>query len=171
MDNKKILASSTIAIVIGVILVLISTVAHIVPQYISTDAAKVANSVVSIFDYAMIIIFALLYLWTGMRAAKKYRADLLESALAAAFSHTIVGVVSLIVNVLVGILALANIVNGSGIKANESVISGLIFSGVVGAAGIGANVVCGIGLIVLGALINFMIGAVGGFFGRGKSQY
>lgn len=171
MDNKKILASSTVGIAIGIVLVLISTIAHIVPQYISSDAAKMANSVITVFDYLLIVVFALLYLWTGMRAAKKYRSDMLECGVAAAFTHTIVGIVSLIINILVGVLALANILNATGLKSNESILAGVMFGGAVGAIGIGAVSICGVGMIVLGALLNFMIGALGGYFGRSKTMY
>ena len=171
MDNKKIIASSTVSIGIGILLVLISTLVHIIPSYISSDAAKVASTIVTVFDYVIIIAFIALYIWTGMRAARRYRSDSMECGVIAAFSHTIVGIVSLIINVLVGILALANILNASGLKSNEAVVSGVVFGGVVGAMGIGVSVICGIGLIVLGALLNFMIGALGGYFGRGNSSY
>jgi hypothetical protein len=106
-----------------------------------------------------------------MRSAKRYRSDLMECGVVAAFSHVVIGIVSLIINVLVGILALANVLNASGLKSNEAVVSGVMFGGVVGAMGVGLGVVCGIGLIILGALLNFMIGALGGYFGRGNSPY
>jgi hypothetical protein len=116
-----------------------------------------------VFSFLLYPVFFLLYLWSGMRAAKNYGFDIVGAGAVAAFSSFIVTFISIIINSLLGLIVLTKPIDNLAFGSFETAFSSILFSGISDFGGIGISTLCGIGIAFVGALINFVIGGIGGW--------
>lgn len=167
MDIKKILRASLFAIGIGILLVIISVILQIL-SFLLTDysiADRIAF-VTTVYAYLMFPFFLLLYFWTGMRSVNKYKLDAVGAGVVAAFSYIVTGLMHIVFNSVMNLLVVGGVFHVTVFRSTESVVVAAILGNLVGGVGVLASSICGLGLLVFGMMINFVVGAVGGLFAQ-----
>ncbi len=163
IDIKKIARSSIIFVGVGIILAILSVILQLVTLLITDSNAEIVQLAASVYSVVLIPLFLIMFLVAGYRAVKVHSLDSVGAGLSAAFSYVIIAVTHLFLNFLLSILVLSGLIpGGAGFGSSESVAASALFGDVVGAFGLGLQLVCGFGLIAIGALINFVIGGIGG---------
>jgi hypothetical protein len=163
-DAKKILRASLLIMAIGAALVVISMILELVSLILSEPAKHIVSFISTIYAFLLIPAFVALYFWAGMRAVKKYNLDVVSAGFVASFSHVIVGLVNLALGTVLNILVMSRVVGGMGFGTAEATLAAFFFGEAAGAGGIFLSEICGIGMILAGAAINFVIGGLGGLF-------
>lgn len=179
LDFNKIKAGMVIPAALGIVLVLAGFVFTLIFGIFSSVSfmaqildilAGIAGLLISLIIYAL---FLALFFWAGYRTARKYHGDVVESGVTAALAYTVVALVNLVLTGLLYILSLVGILSitaiSSGIGGEVSDIGVAFLPGdAASALGIIENICCALGLLPLGALINFVVGALGGMLGEKK---
>ncbi len=163
-DVKKILRASLLIIAIGAALVVISMILELVSLMVTEPAAHIISLISTVYAFLLLPAFVVVYFWAGMRAVKKYSLDVVSAGMVAAFSHIIVGLVNLALGTVLNILVMSRLVGGMGFGTAEATLAAFFFGEAAGAGGIFLSEICGIGMILAGAAINFVIGGLGGLF-------
>ena len=159
MDIKRILGASTVVILVGLLIMILSLVAQILPGLITSgpvDQIKLASTG---FAYLSLLLFALVYIWGGLRASKKFRMEPQEAGLVSAFSFAVVAFLQLIINVVLSVILVNRMTALGGFRAPESIYASTLLGDISGTSGIVLSGVCGLGVIVLGMMVNFVLGA------------
>ncbi|MFH1521086.1 MAG: hypothetical protein ABID61_05565 [Candidatus Micrarchaeota archaeon] len=162
-DFKKLLLASLVIIGIGIVLTILSTILKVLPAVVPDDLDSTISFISMVFSLLLYPIFFLLYFWSGVRASKNYGFDLVGAGYVAAFSYFIVTIISIIVNTLLGLIVLAKPIGNFAFGSIETVFSSILFSEVSDFGGVGISALCGVGIAIIGALMNFVIGGVGGW--------
>ena len=179
LDFNKIRAGMMMPTMIGIAVVFVGFLFNLILSIFSSIPivneailllAGLAGLIISLFGY---LFFMLLFLWTGYRTAHKYRGDAVEAGITAAISYIIIAVVNLVFTLVLTILSAVELISytavTSGIGGEHSDIAlALLGGGAAGVVGIVFNLCCSFGLMLVGGLINFVIGAVGGLIGEKK---
>jgi len=163
-DVKKILRASVLIMAVGAALVVISMILELVSLLVTEPAAHIISFISTVYAFLLIPVFVALYSWAGYRAVKKYDLDVVSAGMVAAFSHIIVGLVNLALGTVLNILVMSRLVGGMGFGTAEATLAAFFFGEAAGAGGIFLSEICGIGMILAGAAINFVIGGLGGLF-------
>jgi hypothetical protein len=100
-------------------------------------------------------------IYAGYNAAKKGN-DMVSCGLVGLTVYAIVGLIIGVLNIIVGFLGI-----GASVATSGNATMGL-FSGFLGAAGLGVGILCGLGWYVAGLVVNFVIALVGGLIGGAK---
>lgn len=166
MEIKKTLLASLLIIGIGVLLVVISIILQVASLLITGPRGEILSLATTIYTYLVVPLFIILYFWAGMRAVKKYKLDAVGGATVAAFSYFVTGLINLILTMLLSLLIVGKVLNVTGFRSLESVLAASLLGDLAGAVGMAASAACGIGLLVIGTLINFVIGGLGGLFAQ-----
>lgn len=164
LDLRKVMFASVLVTAMGVILVVISLILQLL-SIVLTDPSMIENVRLASIIYAFLLypLFLMLYLWAGMRAAKRYGLDAVGSGVVAALSSAFVGIFQLVLISLVGVAVLAKGIPASGAFGTpEFVLATAVFGDVVGYKGVGLSAMCGVALILLSAMVNFVVGGFGG---------
>lgn len=162
-DFKKLLLASLVIIGIGIVLIIISTILKVLPSVVPDDLKSVSSIINTAFSLLLYPIFFLLYFWSGVRATKNYGFDILGAGYVAAFSYFIVTLVGLVINTLLSLIVLTKPIGNFAFGSVETAFSSILFSGISDFGGVGVSAVCGVGIALVGALINFVIGGTGGW--------
>jgi hypothetical protein len=177
LNIKNMLRASLPLIGIGIVLVVIGLVLELaallmtgprdiimtLPLLGSTSIPTLANSA---FNYLLYPLFLILFFWGGMRGVKHYRLDTVGSATAVAFSYVVVGLLNLAFGLVLSLLIINNILPALSYGSVESTLTIALLGETPGATGIALTGVCGIGLLAIGALFNFVVGGVGAIFAQ-----
>ncbi len=164
VDVKKIALSSAVIIATGVVLVVLSLILQLLSLLINDSNGSIIDTVNAVYSIVLLPVFCGLYFWAGMRAVKKYGMDSVGAGLVAAFSYFVIASVRLLLNLILTFVVVSRLVDGSGFGSTESVVAASIFGGTAGLSGVGLSAVCGIGIILFGTMVNFVVGGSGGLF-------
>ncbi len=159
MDFKRIFGASTVVILVGLLIMVLSIVAQILPSLITSGPLDQIKMVSTGFAYLSLLLFALLYMWGGLRASKKLRAEPQEAGLVSAFSYAVVAFLQLIINGVFSVLLVNRMATIGGFRAPESIYASTLLGDMSGMSGIVISGICGLGVIVLGMMVNFVLGA------------
>lgn len=172
-DMKKMMFASALIIAIGIILVVISLILQLLSVVI-TDAARLEMVSLAGVVYAFLLypLFFVLYFWAGMRAAKRYGMDAVGAGIVSAFSAAVVGIFQLVLISVMGVAVLAKgTAAASGAFATpEFVVASAVFGDIVGYTGVGLSLICGVGMIIMSTLVNFVVGGFGALFTLRKAR-
>jgi hypothetical protein len=153
MDFKKILEASKQAMVLGIGLVAVDFMLQTASVFIINDMVAMASGA-----YSLILVpaFFLLYAWAGYTAVTRHGMDLAGGGLAAAFAYLMTSILSFILS-MIGIMLMWGRI---GMSAFSPAGNALFGSAMAGATGVMAAM-CMLGVIALGVIINFVVGAGG----------
>jgi hypothetical protein len=172
MDIKNVLRASLPLIGIGIILVIISVVLQlasllltgpkdimvVLPLLGDTSVPDLASTA---FTYFLYPLFFILYFLGGMRGIKKYRLDTIGSATSAALAYVVTGVLHLALGTLMNLLVINGIIAPMRYSSRDSTMATALFGELGGAIGIASAAICGIGVLLIGALMNFVVAGFG----------
>jgi hypothetical protein len=174
MDFKKILSASLMIIGIGVALVVIQGIldvlALVVPATIGPIPLRTLFVILKIGYWALsFLLFAGLYVWAGMRAVKSYGLDPISGGLVSAFSHTISCIISIVVNIVVGLVGAGGFALGMAGSGGEGAAAiGALLGGVGFMFGSAMTLVLGGVCLFGGIVLNLGLGFAGGTFAEKK---
>ncbi len=168
-DYRRFILASALVIIIGIVLVILSLILQLLSVVVTDSNAATIEAVSSIYSLAMIPIFLVLFFWSGMRAAKRYGFDAVGGASVAAFSYVVIGLVQLVLNLLLSVVVISKGIAAPGFGSAEAALVASLFSGASGLSGIGLSAVCGLGIIITGAVVNFVVGGAGALFALRKT--
>jgi hypothetical protein len=169
---KNMLRASLPLIGIGVVLVVISLVLQVVslllvgPRDITTalpvlGITSIPELASTVASYLMYPAFLILYFWGGRRGVKHYRLDTMGSAVSVAFAYLVTGLLNLVLGLVLSLLVLTNILQTMRYGSVESTLAIAFFGETAGAMGVALIGLCGVGILAIGTLINFVVGGVG----------
>jgi hypothetical protein len=170
IDVKRIIFAAFITGGVGVALVILSIILQLLSLAITDENGPLMDSI--FYGYRLILfpIFLILFFWTGMRAVRRYGFDAVGAATVTALAYFIVALVEKVLDTVLAIIVVSRPLGGGGFGSAESAVAASLFGGAVGLSGVGLSLVCGIGLIILGTMINFVIGGFGALFALRKSS-
>jgi hypothetical protein len=167
LDIKKVLKGSLIFVGLGLILVILSLIFQILTLIITEEHSDVVHIVALVYAFSIIPLFLAMFFLAGVRAVKKHGLDAVGAGLVSAFSYTVVALAHLFFDFLLNLLVVSGLIpGGAGFGSSATVLAGQVFGDVTGPLGLGAALFCGSGLIAVGALINFVVGGLGGLFAQ-----
>ena len=168
IDYRKMMFASSLTMGIGVILVIISVILELLSLALGGSYGPIFEMLSSAFILIMFPVFLVLFFWTGMRSAKNYGLDAVQSGFSTAFAYLVIALVELVLEIALAAVVITRPLGGEGFGSTKMVIISSIFGGVVGLKGVALTGVCGLGMILIGALINFVIGGFGALFALRK---
>lgn len=168
-DYRRFILASALVIIIGIVLVILGMILQLLSVVMSQSDAATVEMVSSVYSVVMIPVFLALFFWSGMRAAKRYGFDAVGGASVAAFSYVVIGLIQLVLNLILSVVVISKGIAAPGFGSAEAALVASLFSGASGLSGIGLSAVCGIGIIVTGAVINFVVGGAGALFALRKT--
>lgn len=170
MNIRKILGASLIFVGVGLILVILSMILQLVSILVTDSAGEIVELINIIYSFLQIPLFFALYLIAGMRAVKTHKLDVVEAGLVAAFSYLVVALINLFLSFMLNFLVVSGILPGSaGFISGEAVLTSALFGDTAGISGLGISSICGFAMIIMGAMINFVIGGIGGIMASKSS--
>jgi hypothetical protein len=161
-DIKKLIFASALISAVGIVLIIISLILQLLSLMASAETAKTIDLISTIYAFLLYPVMAALFLWAGIRAVRKYNFDAVGAGLVSAISHFIIGLGQLFLGVLLSVVVLSRFSSSAGFATPESVLAAAIFEDVMGMKGIGLSAICGIGILLFGTVVNFVIGGFGG---------
>ncbi|MEW6722196.1 MAG: hypothetical protein AB1324_02965 [Candidatus Micrarchaeota archaeon] len=161
VDVKKMLISALLSVGIGLALVVLSLILQLLSLAITDENAQLLDTAFSLYMLILFPLFLGLYIWTGMRAVKRYQFDAVGAAWVAAIAYFITAVIEKILNAALALVIVSRPLGGGGFGSTESAVASSLLGGAVGLSGIGLSIVCGLGLVIVGTMINFVIGGCG----------
>jgi len=169
-DLKKMALASLLVIGMGLVLVILSVLLRLLSMVITDPAmANVIDMVGMAYTVLLLPVFFLLFFWAGFRAASAYGFDAVGAGIVAAFSYFVCACAHLALNMVLTLVVVAKPLGGSGFGTLESSLAASLFGSMIGMTGVGLTAVCGAGVIVMGVLMNFVVGGFGGLFALRKS--
>jgi hypothetical protein len=169
-DMRRILMASFITIGVGVVLSILSIILQLLALTITDSIGQTLDLVNSIFLILLIPVFLVLFVWTGMRAARSFGFDAVGAGLVTAFSYFVIGLVERLLNILLAVIVVKGPFDAVGFGSTEMIIASSLFGGLIGLSGIALSTVCGFGMIVFGSMVNFVIGGFGAIFTLQRSR-
>ncbi len=166
MDIRRIGKASVPIIVLGVVLVLLQTMFHVLPSFLEPSDAEIAEMIDTVFTFFAVLLFMALYALAGFRAVKKFGLDPMGAGQVAALSYTTVAIINLLINTIVELLIVNHILDITGFRTAEAAVTAAVLDHVSGGGGVLISSLCGLGIIIIGALMNFIVGALAGIYAR-----
>ncbi len=170
LDLKKIVFASALISAIGILLVVVSLIIQLASLLITSDMSTLINQVDTFYSFILYPLMFCVFIWAGYRAVKKYKFDAVGAGYVAAFSYLVVGVFQLCITIILSMVIIGRFAGGNGIATPESVLAGALFANANGVAGVGLSAVCGVGILLFGVVINFVVGGLGGLFALSKGN-
>lgn len=178
IDLRKAMFASLLTIGIGVVLVIASLILQLLNLVITDSSGELAGltygEIVGLLYMVYLIItypaFLALYFWTGLRAAKSYGFDAVGAGGVTAFAYFATGVIGLVLNMVLAAIVVTKPIGVGGFGSPGMLIASSLFEGISGLKGVALSAVCGIGFLLVGSLINFVIGGFGALFALRKSS-
>jgi hypothetical protein len=168
-DARRFILASVLIIIIGVVLVIVGTILQLLNVVITDSNAAMIEMISVIYSILMIPAFLALFFWSGMRAVTRYNFDAVGAGGVAAFSYIVIGVIQLVLNLILSVVVVSKGIAAPGFGSAEAALAASMFSGASGLSGIGLSAFCGLGIIIVGAVINFVVGGTGGLFALRKT--
>lgn len=166
IDIKKIARLSLAFIAVGLILAMISVILQLLTFLLTDSNKEIVQYIVSIFSFISFPLFFLLFAFAGYRSVKIHHLDLLSAGLVSAFSYVCVALIHIMLNFFLATLVISGFIpGGAGFGSFESAAASSIFGSLTGPIGLGIQLFCGFGIILIGSLINFVVGGIGGLVG------
>ncbi len=163
LDIRRVIKGSLIFIGVGFIFVIISMILQLLTLIITDANAEIVQLIALGYSLLMVPVFLVMYVLAGMRAVKTNGLDPVGAGALAAFAYLVTSIIHLGFDFMLNLLVISGLIpGGAGFGSAGAVVSSQIFGGMVGFAGIGVAALCGFGLILVGTLINFVVGGVGG---------
>jgi hypothetical protein len=169
IDFRRIVLAGFLTMGAGIALVVLSTILQLLSLAISDGNEELIDTIYSAYLLLLYPVFFGLYFWTGMRAVKRFGFDAVGAATVVTLSHVVVGLVKLVLNLLLAIIVVSRPFEGGGVGSTEAAVAASLFGGAVGLSGVGLSAVCGIGLLLIGASINFVVGGFGALYALRRS--
>ncbi len=167
LDIKNILRGSLIFTGVGIILVIMSMVLQLLSLIVTDANGEIVQLIVMGYSLILIPGFFVLYFFAGIRAVKVHGLDAVGAGAVAAFSYFVAGLTHVLLETLLNLLVVSGLIpGGAGFGSAGSIISAQIFGEVTGTVSVMAPAICGFGLLLIGTLINFVIGGFGGLFAQ-----
>ena len=168
-EIRNILGASVLPIIISIVLVIIWVGLEVASFLIDSGLHDTLQLISNIYMYAMFPIYLVIYLWAGARAVRRYRQDAIGAGIVSAFSYIVSGIFHLIITSIIGLMVVKQFVDIPGFHSTESTLAASLVGDVAGTSGVGISFLCGAGIIIMGALANFVVGSFGGLFATGRS--
>lgn len=174
IDFNKIKAGIVIPTGVGLVIVLLDVIIRAIIGLLKESVEVIAqfddflrlwyvSIPISLLGY---LFFLGLFMWTGYRTSRKYKADATEAGITAALAYAIIAVVYLLFTVILIGLQYAGVGDFTTISYGIGhEVSNILLQSSVGIVGIPC---CTAGLIPLGMLINFVAGAAGAIISEKK---
>jgi len=162
MDMRYVGKASTLVIIIGVILVILSTVTSFLPTLIEDAAlADTLDLVDTVVTYLALVLFLGLYAFAALRAVRKFGLDVMGAGMVSAMSYAVVGVFHLLINMVVELLIVNKAITIDGFRTAESALAASLLGDIApDSGGVLIASLCGVGIIAVGFMMNFIIGSV-----------
>lgn len=168
-DFQKMLFASLLTIGIGVVLVIVSLILGLLSFAITDSNAALVDLVTTVYLLLLFPLFFVLFFWTGMRAVKNYGFDAVGAGVVAAFSYAIIDLVKILLEMLLAVVVVSRSMgSGGGFGSTEMTVTASFFGDMMGLSGVALSAVCGLGILAIGSLINFVIGGFGALFALRK---
>jgi hypothetical protein len=167
-EIKKMIFASGLLIAVGVVLILIAFIFQVLPLLITGSYTDAINLLNTVYAFLLYPVFLLLYFWGGIRAVSRYGFDAVGAGTVSAFSYFVTGLIQLMLSAILNIVILSRATASAGFATPESVLAVAIFGDIAGVKGIGLSALCGIGVLIVGSMINFVIGGFGGIYASRK---
>lgn len=168
-DIKRLIFASGLITAVGIVLIIISLILQLLTIMTSGDAAKTISLVSNVYAFMLYPLMFALFLWAGIRAVRKYGFDAVGAGLVAALAHFITGLAQLCLGVLLSIIVLSRFSSSVGFATPESVVAAAIFEDMMGLKGVGLSAICGIGILMFGTCVNFVVGGFGGLIALSRT--
>jgi hypothetical protein len=170
-DFKKLALASLLPVGVGVVLVIISLIIQLLAFMVNDANGAILDMANLAFALLLIPVFLALMFWTGMRAAKNYGFDAVGAASAAAVAFFVIGLVELVLQSLLAAIVVTRPMGSGTLGSPALALASSVFGGAMGMSGVALSAVCGLGILLLGVMINFVIGGFGALFAlRGKDS-
>ncbi|MCI0503837.1 hypothetical protein L0Y65_03940 [Candidatus Micrarchaeota archaeon] len=169
LDFKKMALASFLTIGIGAVLVIVYMIIQLLSLVITDSNNAIIDMVNIAYTILLVPVFFALFFWTGMRAAKNYQFDAVRAGAIAAASFFIIGTIELVLEMVLAAIVVTRPMGAGNIGSPALALASSFFGGAIGMSGIALSAVCGIGILLLGALINFVVGGFGALFALRKS--
>jgi hypothetical protein len=167
LDVKKVGKGSLIFVGLGVVLVILSLILQILPLVIPESYSDIVLLISVGYQLLLIPVFLVLFFIAGVRGVKIHKLDAIGAGAISALSYFIVALIHLFFSTILNSLVLSGLIpGGAGYGSSEAVLATALFGDVAGAMGIGASLLCGVGSILIGSVINFVVGGFGGLFAQ-----
>jgi hypothetical protein len=168
-DFKKLALASLLTIGIGTVLIILAMILQLLSLVI-TDANNATIDLVSMaYSVFLFPVFLVLFFWTGMRGAKNYGFDAVGAGAVTSVSYFVIGAIELVLKMLLAVIVVSRPMGGAGLTSPEMALASSLFGGAIGLSGIALSAVCGIGILAIGVMLNFVIGGFGALFALRKS--
>lgn len=169
LDIKRVLKGSLIFAGLGLVLVILTLILQLLTLIITGEYADYVQIIALVFAFAVIPLYLVMYFIAGIRAVKKHGLDAVGAGFVSAFSYVVAAAAHLFFDFLLNTLIVSGLIpGGAGLGSSSSILAAQVFGDITGPFGLGASLLCGFGLIAVGALINFVIGGLGGLFAQRK---
>jgi hypothetical protein len=170
IDFKKMALASLLTIGIGTVLVIISMILQLLSLVITDANGDIVGLVSAAYTLLMFPVFLALFFWTGMRAARNYSFDAVYAGAVTAASFFVIGIIELVLKMLLALIVVSRPIGGAGLGSPEMALASSLFGGAIGLSGIALSAVCGLGILVLGMMVNFVVGGFGALFALRRSS-
>jgi hypothetical protein len=170
LEIKKLIFASGLVTAISIVLIVISLILQLLLLIAPSDTSSTIDLANTIYAFLLYPLMFSLYLWAGVRAVRKYNFDAIGAGMVAAFSYFLSGLAQLALSIVLSIIVLSRFSGSGGFSTPESVLAGAIFEDVMGMKGVGLSAICGIGILLFGTVINFVVGGFGGIFALSSSR-
>lgn len=155
IDKNKIANGIKIPIIAGIIINATSLL--LISFFAKPEADKTSIGPLVLISLITFAINFLLWLFTGYRSAKKFKASIIESGIISGLAYAIVSLLQIVIFFAFTILS-PSLNSKIDLSNNFGSIAtfGAFYS------------ICQIGTTIFGFFINFGVGVLGGFFGQNK---
>lgn len=170
MEIKTVLRASLVIIGIGLFFIAIYMILQAISVLVKGEYNWLVDMVNVGYTYLMIPIFIVLYFWAGYRAVRKYGLDAIGAGAVSAFSYLVIGIINLVLGAVLNLIAMSRVVGAVDFRPPEAVLAAAVLGEMEGLTGVAGSVACGIGLILLLVLVNFVWGAFGGLLAQNQQK-
>jgi len=162
VNLKTVLKASLLITAIGVALAISAIILKLVATLVTGSEAATVSLISTTYSFFLWPVFFILYLWAGMRATRKFRLDAVGAGATSAVSFMLISFTRLLLEIVLSLLFVSRVLGGTSYISDESVIAANIF-GETATKGMGILLaaLCGVGVILVGGLVNFVIGGLG----------
>jgi len=161
LNMKSILKASLLIIVIGIVFVVLALILRLIPVLLTGPESETVSLVSTVFSFLLIPIYLAVFFWGGYRATKKFKLDAIHAGAVSALAFFVVGIVQLFLEMILGLLFASHVLAGTFVSGGAALAATVFDATAEGGAGILLSGLCGIAMISIGTLINFVIGGAG----------
>jgi hypothetical protein len=153
---KRVLQASAKTILIGGGLLLLYLLMVLLSFFLEyTEEAQIVRLVTGALWVIYFPLFFLLYLWTGYSSARHFRLTVVESGVVTAFAYGVIGTMNFVLNTILAILSVGEVFR---YQFSPSMFN---LDGILGNAAVIGITVCGLGTLIIGFVLNFVVGMCG----------